>query len=133
METILFDVMIEDPIVCILHCQPENPKLAHQSPFGNLGCRAEKLLTQSIIFQERIQSRELASTLFNSCLQLKFIFLNTILSNVPPLTNCWERSINVLTIVQDENKILKSLKFFLLESLAKVNVILLDAKITSPT
>ena len=131
METILFDVMIEDPIVCILHCQPENPKLAHQSPFGNLGCRAEKLLTQSIIFQERIQSRELASTLFHSCLQLKFMFLNTILSNVPSLTNCWERIFNV--IVQDDNKILKSLKFILLESLAKVNVILLDAKITSPT
>ena len=123
--------MIEDPIVCILHCQPENPKLAHQSPFGNLGCRAEKLLTQSIIFQERIQSRELASTLFHSCLQLKFMFLNTILSNVPSLTNCWERIFNV--IVQDDNKILKSLKFILLESLAKVNVILLDAKITSPT
>ena len=131
METILFDVMIEDPIVCILHCQPENPKLAHQSPFGNLGCRAEKLLTQSIIFQERIQSRELASTLFHSCLQLKFMFLNTILSNVPSLTNCWERIFNV--IIQDDNKILKSLKFILLESLAKVNVILLDAKITSPT
>ena len=131
METILFDVMIDDPIVCILHCQPENPKLAHQSPFGNLGCRAEKLLTQSIIFQERIQSRELASTLFHSCLQLKFMFLNTILSNVPSLTNCWERIFNV--IVQDDNKILKSLKFILLESLAKVNVILLDAKITSPT
>ena len=131
METILFDVMIEDPIVCIRHCQPENPKLAHQSPFGNLGCRAEKLLTQSIIFQERIQSRELASTLFHSCLQLKFMFLNTILSNVPSLTNCWERIFNV--IVQDDNKILKSLKFILLESLAKVNVILLDAKITSPT
>ena len=131
METILFDVMIEDPIVCILHCQPENPKLAHQNPFGNLGCRTEKLLTQSIIFQERIQSRELASTLFHSCLQLKFMFLNTILSNVPSLTNCWERIFNV--IVQDDNKILKSLKFILLESLAKVNVILLDAKITSPT
>ena len=100
MEAILFDVMIEDPILCILHSQPENPKLAHQSQFrnwkfGNLGCRAEKLLTQSIIIQERIQSRELASTLFHSCLQLKFIFLNAVLSNVPPLTNCWERSINV--------------------------------------